>query len=61
MSSIHSSLNLILKLIPVIAIILFEQNPEYYGERFGRIAVAYDSIWAEYMVDCDCTEEYMEP
>ena len=30
--------------------------PEVVGEWQARKAVAYDSIWGEYWMDCDCTE-----
>lgn len=31
-------------------------NPEAVGHWEARKAVAYDSIWGEYIMDCDCTE-----
>jgi hypothetical protein len=32
-------------------------SPEGVGHWKARMDVAYDSIWSEYIVDCDCTEE----
>jgi len=31
--------------------------PEAVGEWQAKRDVAYDSIWGEYWMDCDCTEE----
>jgi hypothetical protein len=30
--------------------------PEVVGEWQAKRDVAYDSIWGEYLMDCDCTE-----
>lgn len=30
--------------------------PEAVGEWQARKDVAYDSIWSEWIMDCDCTE-----
>jgi hypothetical protein len=32
-------------------------SPEGVGQWKAKMDVAYDSIWSEYIVDCDCTEE----
>jgi hypothetical protein len=53
---LQDTLTLIIKVLIVGAFIIFEVNPEYYGERLARMDVAYDSIWGEYIMDCDCTE-----
>ena len=31
-------------------------NPEWVGHWEARKDIAYDSIWGEYIMDCDCTE-----
>jgi hypothetical protein len=30
--------------------------PEVVGQWQAKRDVAYDSIWSEYLMDCDCTE-----
>lgn len=34
--------------------------PEQIGQWQAQADVAYDQIWSEYIMDCDCTEE-LEP
>jgi hypothetical protein len=31
-------------------------SPEEVGQWKARMDVSYDSIWSEYIFDCDCTE-----
>lgn len=31
-------------------------DPEWVGHWEARKDIAYDSIWGEYIMDCDCTE-----
>jgi hypothetical protein len=31
-------------------------SPEVVGEWQAQRDIAYDSIWSEWVVDCDCTE-----
>lgn len=31
-------------------------NPEAVGEWEAKRDIGYDSIWSEYIMDCDCTE-----
>lgn len=31
-------------------------NPEYVGQWEAQRDIAYDSIWSEYLADCDCAE-----
>ena len=41
----------------IIAIVVWVRlNPEGVGEWKAQMDVSYDSIWSEYMSDCDCTE-----
>ncbi len=35
-------------------------NPEWVGHWEAQKDIAYDSIWGEYYMDCDCTEPYEE-
>lgn len=40
--------------IVLIAVVLF--NPEAVGHWQAQKDIAYDSIWMEWIADCDCTE-----
>jgi hypothetical protein len=31
-------------------------EPETIGQWKAQMDIGYDSIWAEYVFDCDCTE-----
>jgi hypothetical protein len=33
-------------------------SPEGVGHWKARMEVSYDSVWSEYLADCDCTDEY---
>lgn len=35
-------------------------QPEQVGVWQAKVDIAYDSVWGEYVMDCDCTEEYAE-
>lgn len=35
-------------------------SPETVGHWQAQRDIAYDSIWGEYIMDCDCTEAYVE-
>ncbi len=32
-------------------------DPTSLGEWKAKLDIGYDSIWSEYVYDCDCTEE----
>jgi hypothetical protein len=32
-------------------------DPTSLGEWKAKMDIGYDSIWSEYVYDCDCTEE----
>lgn len=34
--------------------------PDQVGYWEAKKDIAYDSIWGEYIMDCDCTEAYEE-
>jgi hypothetical protein len=31
-------------------------NPEWVGHWMAQKDIAYDSVWSEWIMDCDCTE-----
>lgn len=35
-------------------------DPEWVGHWEAQKDIAYDTIWSEYIMDCDCTEPYVE-
>lgn len=32
-------------------------DAEFVGYWLANVSIAYDSVWAEYVSDCDCTED----
>lgn len=32
-------------------------DAEFVGHWLANVDIAYDSVWAEYVADCDCTQE----
>jgi cbb3-type cytochrome oxidase subunit 3 len=40
----------------VIAVIWFAASPSRVGHWAAAMDIAYDSIWSEYVFDCDCTQ-----
>lgn len=40
----------------LIAAMWFVASPNRYGHWLAAADIAYDSIWIEYVGDCDCTE-----
>lgn len=48
--------NNILKFIALVFIMILISNPESIGQWKAQMDIGYDSIWAEYVYDCDCTE-----
>ena len=33
-------------------------NFEFVGHWLANVDIAYDSVWSEYIADCDCGVEY---
>ena len=56
MQDLNIIFNLIYKFILFVAVMTVLTNPEIVGEWEARKDVAYDSIWSEWIMDCDCTE-----
>lgn len=48
--------NNILKFIALVVIAISLDHPEKIGQWKARMDIGYDSVWSEYMSDCDCTE-----
>lgn len=43
----------------IIAIMVWVRlNPEGVGQWKAQMDIAYDSIWVEYVADCDCMESF---
>jgi len=49
-------LNQIYKFIGFIVFMIVVTEPETIGQWKAQMDIGYDSIWAEYVYDCDCTE-----
>jgi hypothetical protein len=49
-------LNQIYKFIGFIVFMIAVTEPETIGQWKAQMDIGYDSIWAEYVFDCDCTE-----
>jgi hypothetical protein len=32
-------------------------DAEFVGHWLANVDIAYDSVWSEYVADCDCTQE----
>lgn len=56
MNDLNIILNIIYKLIVFAMVVLWIDNPEMVGQWKAQMDIGYDSIWAEYVMDCDCTE-----
>jgi len=56
LSDLDIIFNIMYKFILFVAVMTFLTNPEAVGEWQARVDVAYDSIWMEWVSDCDCTE-----
>jgi hypothetical protein len=56
----NTYLSIVLKLFASLFIFVAIMSPETVGEWQARKAVAYDSVWGEYFMDCDCTEPFEE-
>ena len=48
--------NNILKFIALVAIAIALDRPEKIGEWKAQMDIGYDSVWSEYVSDCDCAE-----
>lgn len=42
--------------LSVTLMLWFAANPTTLGYWDAKRAIAYDSVWTEYVADCDCTE-----
>lgn len=56
MSDLNTILNIIYKLIAFAMVVLWIDNPGMVGQWKAQMDIGYDSIWAEYVMDCDCAE-----
>lgn len=56
MTKFNEYLNILLKVWVLILMGLAWDNPEWIGHWMAQKDIAYDSIWMEYIADCDCTE-----
>ena len=48
--------NNIIKFIVLVVTAIALDHPEKIGEWKAQMDIGYDSIWSEYVSDCDCTE-----
>jgi len=48
--------NNIIKFIVLVVTVIALDNPEKIGQWKAQMDIGYDSIWSEYVSDCDCTE-----
>jgi hypothetical protein len=53
---LNEILSVILKVVVIVLIGVVVLNPTAVGHWQAQRDVAYDSIWGEWVVDCDCTE-----
>lgn len=56
----NESLSVTIKIIAIVFGGVILTTPELIGEWQAKRDIAYDSIWGEYVMDCDCTEAYIE-
>jgi hypothetical protein len=49
-----------IKILVIVFVGIIIDKPELIGEWQAKRDIAYDSIWGEYVMDCDCTEAYIE-
>lgn len=49
-------LNIILKTMVIVVVSVIVLDPEAAGEWQAKRDIAYDAIWSEWIMDCDCTE-----
>jgi cbb3-type cytochrome oxidase subunit 3 len=55
MSGVIKNWSIIALCLHLIAAIWFAASPTRLGQWDAQRSIAYDSIWSEYIVDCDCT------
>lgn len=56
MNNIFDFFNAGFKMWIVVLTALALDNPDWIGHWMAQKDIAYDSIWSEYVADCDCTE-----
>lgn len=56
MEKLNLYLTIVLKLTAIAFVLMALYHPETIGYWQAQNAIAYDSIWGEYVMDCDCTE-----
>lgn len=56
MSETLKNLAVMALVLHVIAAIWFASSPSRVGYWIAAMDIAYDSIWSEYLFDCDCTQ-----
>lgn len=56
MSQTLKNLSVMALCLHIIAAIWFMASPSRAGHWLAAHDVAYDSIWSEYVMDCDCTQ-----
>lgn len=52
--------NVSFKIWIVVVVSLAFDNPRLIGHWKAEVDIAYDSIWAEYIEDCDCVPQYVD-
>lgn len=50
------AMNQIYKFFGFVVIVTVLANPAAVGQWKAKVDIGYDSIWSEYVSDCDCTE-----
>ena len=48
--------NNIIKFIVLVVTVIVLAHTEKIGQWKAEMDIGYDSVWAEYIFDCDCTE-----
>ena len=49
-------MNMFYKFIIFIAFMIVITEPEAVGKWLAMVDIGYDSIWSEYVSDCECSE-----
>lgn len=57
MAEYNLIMNQIYKFIGFIVFMIAVTEPATIGQWKAEMDIGYDSIWAEYIYDCDCTED----
>lgn len=58
MKDLDTIFNIIYKFIFFVAVMTAITSPETVGEWQARSYIAYDTLWLEYIGECDCTEPH---